>query len=524
VSIRDYRVNFFFRRLTHLITYPPPEHPLMDTITSFRSHVESLDRFNDPNMHIAFHELVLKTSPSIFSPLSNDSVVAIGMYIDSLRRAGRVADALSEAERLITAVAGVDIPQEARRSVSSVLVFRSSHTDAVESSLKAAVTFDVWNISAWKKLRYHLNANEKNELISSVDPDARKKVFEVMFPLTDEIALHQAMASINKLFPDPIAVTQIFHTFVSENRIDECMHFINTFPADSSLLFKSMDALPFLATILYKTGQTDTLFRLASYFMPRYTVGAFFVTGVYYMSIRRFDIARKFFSKYVADFGAEGPSGWIGYGLSFSLSDESGHAINAFRRATVLFPKCVLPWVYMGMEYIRTNELKMAQSYLVTALNLVAGDPVAERLYKPVILNEVGAICIKAQQFELAVENFQICCDSKEFRSTKEISVTLSNLGYAYLRSSEIDRATKAFESALDSHKANVNAMAGLGFCHHSKGNIANAIDMYNSALASGNCNKKLENMINNLVQLAVSEFAVSVKLNLFEDQLVTSM
>jgi anaphase-promoting complex subunit 6 len=269
--------------------------------------------------------------------------------------------------------------------------------------------------------------------------------------------------------------------------------------------------VPALASVaLYQQGESTTLFSLASRMLKHEPVcpDAFFVGGMYYLSIRRFDIARKFFSK------AKGSvHGWIGYGLAFSFSDESGHAISAFRSATVMYPKCVFPWLYAGIESIRTNELKLAQSFLISALALCDADNTGtESKLRGLVLNEIGMICLKAEQFDIAAENMRLCCQLSEEIPNPFLSVMLSNLGHAMLKIRDMDGAVKAFEMAIKHNRSNGNALAGLGYCHHCRGNLSRAIDLYSTSLYHLGGNRKVENLVNNLIQLGVNEYSFSVK------------
>ena len=46
---------------------------------------------------------------------------------------------------------------------------------------------------------------------------------------------------------------------------------------------------------------------------------------------------------------------------SFAIQDESDQAMSVYRTVSRLFPGCYLAHVYMGMEYLRTNNLKTAE-------------------------------------------------------------------------------------------------------------------------------------------------------------------
>ena len=384
----------------------------------------------------------------------------------------------------------------------------------------ASVYLDSRNVHAWERLARTLSVTEKSKLFSRFKWAANDEFRQWV---ARKLTLSDTDEMPNCIVPDFPRLDQLLRTYLLQNRIEKAVDVIEKFSPDS-LVFKSPDIAYSVAAVSLRSSarnQRERLFSMSSFLLQNYPEKpeSFFVTGLYYLSISRFDIARKFFSKSTT---ASVVDGWIGYGLSFSFSDESGHAINAFRKASRLFPSCVLPWLYMGMEYTRTNELKLAQSYLVSALDLTTNDETNARLYKQTILNEIGIICLKAEQWDIAIENLQLCCDD-DGEDKRNMAIFMSNLGYAFLKSRDFDSAIKAFDKAvMVNGESEPNAIAGLGYCHHCKGNLSVAIDLYNKSLSKTG-NRKIENLLNNLIQLAVNEFSFSVKHSFDESMAVTS-
>jgi hypothetical protein len=71
--------------------------------------------------------------------------------------------------------------------------------------------------------------------------------------------------------------------------------------------------------------------------------------------------------------------GWIAYGHSFALQDETDQALAAYRTATRLFPGAYQPWLYIGMEYSRSNNLELAEQCLEFGENIDTLDLMGER-------------------------------------------------------------------------------------------------------------------------------------------------
>jgi tetratricopeptide (TPR) repeat protein len=393
------------------------------------------------------------------------------------------------------------------------------HKDPVKY-YACAVQIDCRNLHAWSKLASLLRVVDAQKFLSAYQWP-KDELIEIKEWVCRKMIPDKTPGEIlNTVIIDIPHILSLLRGYLQTQRLDLAVSLIESFPALGSPLMESIDLACILAIILLKCKRHG-LFEMAHYMITHYPTRpeSFFVVGVYYISISRFDIARKFFSR-SSTMPGKLLVGWIGYGLSFAYSDESGHAINAYRTATRLFPKSPVPLIYMGMEYIRTNELKLAQSYLVSALNLTSGDEITTALYKKTILNEIGIICLKAQQYDIAIENLQICCDSVEGEG---IHIFLSNLGYAQLRYRDFDGAIKSFELSLAAAGRSGQAIAGLAYCHHCKGDLPRAIDLYNESL-SKIFNRKIENLLNNLLQLAINEYSFSVKLGHIGEDMVISV
>ena len=397
----------------------------------------------------------------------------------------------------------------ARTALSRIAFLVSGNMGSdVKSQLRfllVAIHIDHSNIEAWETVLqgWLLSSDEKQRLFKSIAWSHDQQAVAALL----EPYLNRASENSDQLSTDRFRLARTFRRAFLSGNAASVSSLMNKVKKDELAL---LNVAELASVALYQQGDSATLFALASRMLKHEPVcpDAFFVGGMYYLSIKRFDVARKFFSK------AKGSvHGWIGYGLAFSFSDESGHAISAFRSATVMFPKCVFPWLYAGIESIRTNELKLAQSFLISALALCDGDNTGtESRLRGLVLNEIGMICLKAEQFDIAAENMRLCCQLSEEIPNPFVSVMFSNLGHAMLKIRDMDGAVKAFEMAISHNRLNGNALAGLGYCHHCRGNLSRAIDLYSSSLYQLSGNRKAENLVNNLIQLAVNEYSFSVK------------
>ena len=91
-------------------------------------------------------------------------------------------------------------------------------------------------------------------------------------------------------------------------------------------------------------------------------------------------------------------AGWIAFGHAFAMLDESEQAMNAYRTANRLFPGCHQASLYIGMEYLKLNQLQTAKMSFEESKRINDSDPL--------VFNEIGVVYYKQQNFEMAKEYF----------------------------------------------------------------------------------------------------------------------
>ena len=103
------------------------------------------------------------------------------------------------------------------------------------------------------------------------------------------------------------------------------------------------------------------LYSLASQLAMHYPSKAItaYIFGMYHYLLGKWDLARKNFNKAI-QLDRKQLQSWIMLGHSFAKQEESEQAMNVYRNCIQLFPNSYLPHLFIGMEYIRVNNLETA--------------------------------------------------------------------------------------------------------------------------------------------------------------------
>ncbi|XP_008660356.1 anaphase-promoting complex subunit 6 isoform X2 [Zea mays] len=213
------------------------------------------------------------------------------------------------------------------------------------------------------------------------------------------------------------------------------------FKLTSSLLerdpFHLKCTLVHLATAM-ELGHCNDLYLLACNLVKDYPQKAlsWFAVGCYYYCIKKYDQARRYFGKATGLDGAFPPA-WIGTGIAYAAQEEGDQAMAAFRTAARLFPGCHLPTLYMGMQYVRMHNFKLAEQFFTQAKSICPSDPL--------IHNELGVV--------------------------------------AYNMKEEYQKAVSYYAKALTFPTKSLSAFAGLAYTYHLMDDFEAAINYYHKAL-----------------------------------------
>jgi len=259
--------------------------------------------------------------------------------------------------------------------------------------------------------------------------------------------------------------------------------------------------LPVHIASLVMLDKKNVVFYVAHQLVNAYpgSAVAWFCAGCYYYMIKKYEHARRFFHKALALDQNFAPA-WIAYGHAFAHHDESDQALAAYRTASRLFPGSHLPWLLIGMEYVRTNSLQLAQQCLECARTLMPSGPH--------IYNEIGVVAFQQKNYskacDLLEKAMQLACEPNE--------TFCSNLGHAFLKCGAYDRALGAFRQATQLNPRSASVLSGIAFTYQLQGKLDDAIEYYHRVLSMQRDDVFANEMLNCAVQEA-AELPVSMEL-----------
>ncbi|URE36296.1 Tetratricopeptide repeat [Musa troglodytarum] len=117
------------------------------------------------------------------------------------------------------------------------------------------------------------------------------------------------------------------------------------------------------------------------------------------------------------------PPAWVGIGNAYAAQSEGDQAMAAFRSGARLFPGCHLPALYIGMEYMRTHNYKLAEQFLLQAKKICPSDPL--------VYNELGVVAYHMKEYQKAVQWFEMTLDCVSSSLSEMWEPTLDNFDAA---------------------------------------------------------------------------------------------
>eukprot|EP00475_Leptophrys_vorax_P024652 TRINITY_DN34079_c0_g2_i1.p1 TRINITY_DN34079_c0_g2~~TRINITY_DN34079_c0_g2_i1.p1 ORF type:complete len:191 (-),score=26.72 TRINITY_DN34079_c0_g2_i1:51-623(-) len=186
-------------------------------------------------------------------------------------------------------------------------------------------------------------------------------------------------------------------------------------------------------------------------------------------------------------------------GHAFSAQDEYDQALSTYRTASRIFKNSPIPVICLGMEYMGSGDLALAEELFRSKYDSCRDDPW--------FLGEYGALLFKRNDYPTALDVLQ---QADEIVSARALdprawhSLYL-NLGHVFSKSGKFDKALTYFEKALIycpvEQQHEVHSCIALVFMYKSQ--VDDALDHLQKALSI----QPTDQVCNRLLTIALTEY-----------------
>jgi len=258
-------------------------------------------------------------------------------------------------------------------------------------------------------------------------------------------------------------------------------------------------AVPLHCGCMASLGLVGELYNLAHNLVKDYkgSPAAWYAAGIYYYVIKKYEYSRKFFMK-AFKMEKEYLPAWLGYGHTYAAQDQSDQAMSAYRSVARLFPGCYLANLYMGMEYLRTKNLRTALLSFELAKKVNENDAV--------VWNEIGVVLYKKQDFHRANEVLEGALKLCEGVMHTTAEAIIFNLAHTYRKLKNYEKAIEYYHKCIQLNSRNASTYSAIGLTFYLNGQVHDAVDAFNKALFL----KSNDRFTNDLLYIALFECAES--------------
>lgn len=375
---------------------------------------------------------------------------------------------------------------------------------------KEAVLVDVKNFEAYRELvtKHLLTADEEWELIESLNFESLgedKELIQSLYTLELSKKINrEKTAAAQAILKEEYDLSEDFDVVCSEIDVlfSECKFIQCSNLCELTLKRDPLNpkVLPIYISCLHELRLSNKLFLLSHDLAEKNPKSCitWFCVATYYIVLDRIPEARKFFSKSSIIDPTFAPA-WLGFAHTYALEGEQDQAISAYSTAARFFPGMSLPNLFLGMQYMASNTLSLAEEYFSLAYQSCPHDPV--------ILNEIGVLKFKKGEFHKAKRYLKKAaeyCKSLEHSSKTVISIQI-NLSHTYRKLGENQKAIKYLTNVLEDSESNTEVYCSLGYLYLKTNQLQKAIDILHRVLSINPANTSAQRLLSYALEMNVT-------------------
>lgn len=376
----------------------------------------------------------------------------------------------------------------------------SDNRQMAQFCFKEALAHDIYCFEAFTSLTRHhmLTIEEETALLNELNIDGlfsgdqeMGQMIKLFYSLQGK-KYHKPTQSIIPPQLEYLSTNVDIETALAERHYFNC-DYHSAYELSASILERDVhhtECLPIYISSLMEIDKPTQLFDIAHQLVDLYPENAisWFAVGCYYLVINKVESARRYLSKATSLDNVFGPA-WLVYGHSFAVEREHDQAMAAYFRAYHLMRGCHLPLLFIGVEYGRANDCKLAEKFLSQAKSVAPEDPF--------VLHEYGVVHYRNRDHKAALECFKEAemilqhvnsslsikwTNSDRFKQKWE--PLLNNIGHTLRQLGRYDEAIEYHQKALTLVQANASTYSSLGFLNALKEQWDQALEYLNNALS----------------------------------------
>ncbi|KAL1933161.1 hypothetical protein VTP01DRAFT_8839 [Rhizomucor pusillus] len=264
-------------------------------------------------------------------------------------------------------------------------------------------------------------------------------------------------------------------TYAAQSDFQKCLEVCEEIRKQDALYTKS---LPAYLTALYELRLKDKLYELAQELVTRLNDKAitWHAVGMYELYIGKYQEARKHF-RLATELDQFCEYAWLGYGHSFAAENDHDQAISAYITCSKLIPGSHLPYMYIGVEYMKQKLLDLAYEHLQQSYAKCSTDPF--------LLNELGVYYYYTEEYNESLEHLRNALKLAKGRQNPRSILWPKlwlNLGNTHRELKDYDRALRCYRVALNKDPQNPDIHAAIGYIYHIQGKCIKAFMEYSKS------------------------------------------
>ncbi|KAH6561661.1 hypothetical protein BASA62_009656 [Batrachochytrium salamandrivorans] len=335
-----------------------------------------------------------------------------------------------------------------------------------------------------------LSDKEKRTILDSLGPNTGKSYSTEFIRLVYQSRINQFTSSVlsetshnDAVLLSRFNLSQSTDTRLAEARKQYIMaDYQSTLEITTTILHRdphNMDCLLLYISSLMATGNTAKLFLKAHELTEQFPNNriSWYAVATYYLAAGKYWEAQSYFSK-CTTISPTFVEAWVGFGHTFALLGIHDQAIASYSTASRISNHMHTPSLYLGMQYLSSNNLELAMKFLTDAYSKCDSDPI--------LLNELGVLYYRQGKYADCIkylERVSKIINGSQMKK-RNWEMTVVNLGHAYRKQGEFVKAQSCFETVISEVSQHAPSYAALGLMAHTNNRLDEAIRLYHQALS----------------------------------------